>query len=420
MNWRVPRARSVRSVTLRVKLRDLTLMASSMIAIIGTTAIAASLPGMSDAYALTPNGRFLVNVALTLPALSIALFAPFMGLMIDRWGRKKIFVASLVLYGLSGTAGFYLRSLQEILVTRLVLGVAVAGITTCATALIADYADKARLGRSMGRQSLFMALGNVVFVSLGGVLADYSWRWPFMIYAIAFVVLPGVIFLVTEPRSAPGDETMSPSVRDEVLPAVRTALVYFLCFINMVVYFMVPVYLPFYVKSFPGNDSTRVGALLALVGLTWGITSTQYHRLKKNRTFGQVAIGAFTFMGVAHLLLAWASGYAMVILALILIGIGLGVVLPNLNAWLFSFAPAGMNGRAIGGLIFFGFIGQFVSPIITRPLSTAAGIATSYFIAGSVLLIIALSGYIVFTLSVRQDKSTSPLERSPVGGELGG
>jgi MFS family permease len=93
-------------VTLRVKLRDLTLMASSMIAIIGTTAIAASLPGMSDAYALTPNGRFLVNVALTLPALSIALFAPLMGLVIDRWGRKKIFIASLVLYGLSGTAGF--------------------------------------------------------------------------------------------------------------------------------------------------------------------------------------------------------------------------------------------------------------------------------------------------------------------------
>jgi MFS family permease len=313
-----------------------------------------------------------------------------------------------------------LQSLQEILVTRFVLGISVAGITTCAIAIIADYADDSTLGRFMGRQSLFMALGNVVFVSLGGVLADYSWRWPFLIYVIALVVLPGAIFLITEPRSAADGKTISSGVRDEALPAVRTALVYFLCFINMVVYFMVPVYLPFYVKSFPGHDSARTGALLALVGLTWGITSTQYHRLKKNLTFGQIVIGAFALMGVAHLLLAWASGYAMVILALILIGIGLGVVLPNLNTWLLSFTSAAMNGRVIGGLIFFGFIGQFVSPIITRPLSTAAGIATSYFIAGSVLLFIALSGYIAFTLSVRQAKSASPLEHSPVGGELGG
>jgi MFS family permease len=392
-------------VTLRVRLRDLTLMSSSMIAIIGTTAIAASLPKMSDAYASTPNGRFLVNIALTLPALAIALFAPLMGLVIDRWGRKKLFAAFLVLYGLSGTAGFYAPSLEEILVTRFLLGVSVAGITTCATVLIADYSDKATLGKFMGQQSLFMALGNVIFVSLGGVLANHSWRWPFMIYAIAFVVLPGVIFLIIEPRLAADMQAMVASGQYETLPAAQTVLIYFLCFINMIVYFMVPVYLPFYVNSFPGNDSARSGALLALVGLTWGITSTQYHRLRRKVTFGQIVIAAFTLMGVAHLLLASASSYVIVIFALVLIGIGLGVVLPNLNAWLLSFAPATVSGRLVGGLVFFGFIGQFVSPIITRPLSTEFGISTSYFIAGTVLLFIALSMHVLFSLNPKQLRS---------------
>src|SRR5690242_5555270 len=165
------------------KSRELTLMASSMIAIIGTTAIAASLPHMSEAYAAVPNSRFLVNVALTLPALSVALCSPFIGLAIDRWGRKRMFILSMILYGVSGTAGSVLPSLSAILLSRLILGISVAGITTCSTALLADHADERKLGGLMGRQSLFMSLGNVVFVSLGGVLADHHWRLPFLIYA---------------------------------------------------------------------------------------------------------------------------------------------------------------------------------------------------------------------------------------------
>lgn len=75
--------------------------------------------------------------------------------------------------GLCRSAAFVrdLASLSWILITRFVLGISVA-------ALIGDYAQESKLAASMGRQSLLMAFGNVLFVSLSGVLADL---YPFCV-----------------------------------------------------------------------------------------------------------------------------------------------------------------------------------------------------------------------------------------------
>jgi MFS family permease len=392
-------------------------MASSMITIIATTVIAASLPYMAEAYASASDSRFLVNIALTLPALSVALFGPVAGMVIDRWGRKRLFVAAMILYGVSGTAGSYLPSLSAILISRFILGISVAAITTCATALIADYASERKLGSLMGRQSLFKALGNVVFVSLGGVLAGHHWRLPFLLYAVSLLILPGVVFSISEPPSthrspSPTGSPTPPPTSADTIPIARTFFVYSLGFINMVVYFMVPVYLPFHLRSFPNNSSAKLGGLLSLVGLSWGISSSLYHRVRRSLSFEQIMIVALGCMGVSDLLLGLASGYSLVIPALVIAGIGLGAIVPNLNAWLLSFTPPARKGRALGGLAFFVFLGQFASPIFTRPLSNSLGFARSYLAGGALLLVVSV-GCAIFALrraSIRLSRADQMLE----------
>lgn len=387
-------------------LRDLTLMSASMITIIGTTAIAASLPQMSDAFASTPNAEFLVRIALTLPALAAALSALWLGRSIDRWGRKPLFVTAMIVYGVAGSAGFFLTSLPAILVTRFILGVAVAAITACATALIADYTERDNLGRSMGRQSLFMALGNVVFVFLSGILAQQHWRWPFLLYTVAFLILPGVIWQIQEPRRV---RTVGKILADagETLPARRTALVCMIGFFNMVVYFMVPAYLPFFLRSFQLSSSVKVGTLLALVGVSWALASSQYPRLRRFLSFEGVVALAFATMGMAYLLLGMSVSYPQAIFALVLIGMGLGIIVPNLNAWLLSFIPAAHKGRALGTLIFCVFMGQFLSPVITQPLTSQLGLGLSYRLAGSALLLLALVATFVLIIAQRRRPGAS-------------
>ena len=55
----------------------------------------------------------------------------------------------------------------------------------------------------VGIQIAFMSLGGILFTGLGGVLADYSWRYPFLIYLFALVVLPFSILFLREPARAP-------------------------------------------------------------------------------------------------------------------------------------------------------------------------------------------------------------------------
>lgn len=375
------------STSFRIALRDLTLMLASMITIIGTTAIAPSLPQMANYFGDTLNGDFLVRISMTIPALSAGIFGPLTGFVIDRWGRKRVLVAALLLYGISGISGFFLTSLSLILISRFILGISVAALTTSATALIGDYAHESKLATSMGRQSLFMAFGNVLFVSMSGVLANFNWRLPFLIYTISLLILPAAIWLITETRTSRSQAGVISQVETKVvMPKVQTTFVCIIAFINMVVYFMVPVYLPFYVQSFSDGNSMKAGGLLAVVGLSWGLVSSQYHRIRKRVSFERITMLALSLVVAAYVLLSFATSYYVLIVALVMIGLGLGTVLPNLNAWLLSVVPTTLKGRAIGTMALFSFMGQFFSPMITEPLTKSVGISRSYLLMGMLLV----------------------------------
>ncbi|MHB1474457.1 MAG: MFS transporter [Dermatophilaceae bacterium] len=378
----------------RNRLRDLTLMSASSITIIGTTAIAAGLPRMRDAFAAVPHSQLLIGLALTLPALSAGVCAPVMGIIVDRFGRKRLFIVALLLYGTAGCAGFFLDSLYAILLSRFILGIAVSGVATCATALISDFARRGALGASMGRQSLFMALGNVIFVFTGGLLAGFGWRWPFLLYAVGFVLVPGVVLLLDEPAPEPLRPLAGPTAAATAGEPDRGEVglrswVYALLFLNMLIYFMVPVHLPFYLKQISHSHSAQSGAMLSLVGVAWAVSSTQYKRLERFLGYEQILIITFTLLATANVLLGVASGYALVIPALILMGTGLGLSITALNTWLLALSPPQAKGRIIGTMVFFTFIGQFLSPIVTQPVISGFGFAGSYVAAGCVLACIA-------------------------------
>ena len=407
-------------MNLTERLRELTLMSASSITIIGTTAIAAGLPKMGRQFAHVPHEQYLVSLSLTLPALSAGLCAPVMGLIVDRFGRKRLFLIALAAYGAAGCSGFFLANLYAIMVSRFVLGIAVSGVATCATVLIADYARRGALGALMGRQSLFMALGNVLFVFAGGLLAEAGWRWPFLLYAVGLLLIPGVVFLIDDRGMAadaagavPRPPVSAPAASAGPVPAAARPAglasmgwVYFLLFINMVIYFMVPVHLPFYLAQLSGSGSAQAGALLSSVGLCWAVSSMFYKRLQRRLGFEQILVLTFGMSALANVMLGAADGYALVIPALALMGVALGLSITNLNTWLFALAPAGAKGRVIGTRVFFTFIGQFFSPVLTQPLTSKFGFGWSYIAAGCVLAAI-VAGSIAHLLTTARRARTA-------------
>jgi MFS family permease len=84
------------------------------------------------------------------------------------------------------------------------------------------------------------------------------------------------------------------------------------------------------------------------------------------------------------------SSYGIVILGLLIAGMGLGLLLPNMNVWLNVITPPPQRGRILGGLTTCMFLGQFLSPFAVQPIAQQWGLQTAYLFAAGLLFTIGL------------------------------
>lgn len=146
------------------------LLFGSCLPVLGAVLIAPVLPRMHAHFAETPGVAVLVPVALTLPALVIALLAPLAGVLADRVGRRALLLASMLLYSLCGLLPLWLDSLVLIVASRAGIGLAEAGIMTCCTTLMGDYFDGQRRARLFALQMVVTSLAAALFMGVGGAL----------------------------------------------------------------------------------------------------------------------------------------------------------------------------------------------------------------------------------------------------------
>ena len=139
------------------------------------------------------SGYLLVLAAAMLPA----------GLLGDRFGRKRVMLASLALFGLGSGACAAASSAGEFIAARLLLGLAGAGVIVMAiSALTVLFSKEERpkaVGVWAGANFLALPIGPI----LGGwLLSNYWWGWVFLLNVpVAAVGLLAVLVLVPESRS---------------------------------------------------------------------------------------------------------------------------------------------------------------------------------------------------------------------------
>jgi len=375
-----------RSNTLPVKL---TLFLVSTLTVMAGATIAPSLPAMRAYFAEVPGADYLVRLALTLPALFIAIGAPFVGIAIDRVGRKPLLLASLLLYGLAGSSGFVLSTLGLILVGRAFLGISVAGIMTTATTLIADYYSGPARAQFLGLQAGFMGLGGVIFLSLGGFLADSNWRSPFLIYLAALILVPFAASLLPEPNrtlAAPSPSDLTEPTNP--FPVSLVVLTYTIALITQVVFYLIPTQLPFYLQQLVGASPSQSGLAIALATLFSATSSILYRQVKARLSFLAIYGIAFVNLALGYGLISWASSYAIILLGLAIAGLGLGLLMPNMNLCLTSITPDAFRGRVLSGITTSFFLGQFLSPLLSQPISAIVGLGATYGLAAGLMLVL--------------------------------
>jgi MFS family permease len=385
----------------------LTLLLASSLTVMSGATVAPSLPAMKQQFESAiadPDLRTtLVKLVITLPALFIVIGSPIAGIIVDRFGRKPLLLITAILYGFAGSSGLFLESLPAILVGRAVLGFAVAGVMVSATTLIADYYSGPARAAFMGLQAGFMGLGGVVFLTLGGALAQQNWHYPFGIYLFAWPIALLVFAFISEPDRSNANQQNVGSANDlasQSTPVGVMVIVYGFTTLSQIAFYLIPVQLPFYLDGLVKANPSQSGMAIALCTLFSAIASVTYGKLKQRMEFVTFLPVIFGLMGIGYLLIGQSSNWLQVLTGLAISGMGLGILMPNMSVWLSFAVPDALRGRALGGLSTSMFLGQFLSPIVTQPLTKSVGLGGTYALVGGGLVIVAL-GFAVFKSQVR-------------------
>lgn len=342
------------------------LFASTMTVMSGAI-IAPALPGISRHFSEHP--QVLIQLILTLPALMITLFSPLMGYLADRFGRKPLLLLMLSIYGLAGGAGFLINSVELLLASRALMGIAVAGILSISTTLVGDYLEGSERVRFLGLQSSCMALGGVVFINLGGVLSDWSWRGPFLLYLTGVFLLPYAWAMLREPHAQSGGHAGHDTAPVKV-DYMRTGIAYVAGMLSMMMFYMFPAQLPFLLSEQGEVSGLAIGIALSTAAMTASIVSFCYGYYKPFLSVITIYVAGFILAAAGFLVVGFTESYAMAIAGAAISGFGLGAFMPNTTAWLMRITPQHVRGRVFGGFTATFFFGQFISPIAVAPAIT--------------------------------------------------
>jgi MFS family permease len=378
-----------RNINLKV-----TLLFVSSLTIMSIITISPALPQMAAEFSNVEHADLLVKLVLTIPALMIAIFSPITGRLIDRHGRLKLLWCALLLYSISGVSGYFLNNIYAILLSRAVLGISVGMSMTIVITLIADYFEGTERQKFVGLQIAFMSLGGILFIGLGGILADIGWRYPFLLYLFALAVLPSSILFLREPVVV----KRTGQLNDQL----KSPPIIWLLFINTmlmwIIFFLIPAQIPFHLKAIGIEKNFLTGAAIAMSTAFSAVSSICYSKIKGRLSFLSVFCIGYLFMAAGYICISVSETYLVVVLAMMLSGLGIGMMIPNTNMWVMKIAPPEIRGKEIGKLTTFWFLGQFLSPIIIFPLLSVLSLPTTFMLAAGFLLLQSAS-FLIFHLS---------------------
>jgi len=377
------------------------LLACASLTVMSGATIAPGLPGLVEHFKDYPEADFLSRLILTAPGLAIACSAALAGWVADKLGRRVLLQVGICVYILAGSAGIWVDDLIVLLVSRFILGISVGMIMVSSMALLTDHFQGPERDRAMGQQSSAMATGAIVFITIGSVLADISWRAPFAVYLLPVLLIPLVYFIISKPPPAEKPEYNV----EGAFPVAHASLLYALGFISMVMFYFIPSQLPFLAQELGANSLKIAGFAVVFSQVFSALASANYQRLRRYLDNQQVLLLSYLLMSSGFVLLSQAQSLLVVYVSMPLIGIGLGFNFPNLTIWLMSRIPSDMRGRASGGMTSAVFIGQFISPLSSQPLVNAYSLSTAYMVAAIVMFVVV----IVPTLSLVVYRKYKPL-----------
>ena len=381
---------------------------------LGNSMLIPVLPVMERELEISP---FQSSMIITIYSIVAILLIPLAGFLSDHIGRKKVIIPSLIITAIGGLISAWAGWKMDnpywiILIGRALQGVGAAGAFPIVMPLVGDmFKTDEEVSSSLGLIETSNTLGKVLSPILGAFLAGFFWFIPFFsipIFCLVSILL--MFFLVKTPNK---EEEPIPfkifwdDIKDTFKQNWKWLYAVFMIgIILMFVLFAVLFYLSDTLEKVYDVTDVKKGLLLAIP--LGGLCLASYitgKLIKENKVLMKwVTFGGIVLLAVSIAALTFSNAMWFLIILFLISGIGIGVGLPCLDAFITSGIEKQERGTVSSIYSSMRFIGVAAGPPIMALMMRYTENAIFYLLSGlSIMAAIAT----FFAIKPEKEKSKS-------------
>lgn len=313
---------------------------------LGNSMLIPVLPVMEGKLGISP---FQSSMIITIYSIVAIVLIPLAGFLSDHIGRKKVIIPSLMIAAIGGLisawAGWKMNNpYWVILIGRALQGVGAAGAFPIVLPLVGDmFKTDEEVSSSLGLIETSNTLGKVLSPILGAFLAGFIWFIPFFsipIFCLISILL--MLFLVKTPN-----KRQEPIPFKKFMASMKETFhnnwkwlysVFIIGIILMFVLFAVLFYLSDILEKVHNIKNVKKGFLLAIP--LGGLCIASYitgKLIRENKVLMKwITFGGIILLTASIAVLSFSKDMWFMIWLFLISGIGIGVALPCLDAFITS------------------------------------------------------------------------------------
>lgn len=372
------------------------LVGAAFVIAIGFGIVSPVLPAYARSFDV---GVAAASVIVSAFAFFRLVFAPVGGELVSRLGERPIYLAGLLIVAVSSFATAFAQSYVQLLVFRGLGGIGSTMFTISAMALLVRLAPPSARGRVSSTYGSAFLIGGMIGPVLGGLLAGWGLRAPFIVYAVALLIAAAVVAIgLGGARLAPAPDraerdvvTLAEAWRSPVYRAVLASGV-----ANGWTNFGVRMAVLPLLAIAVLDEPWVAGAALAIGAVGTAATLQVSGRMADRIGRRPLVIGGLLVMGTAMGLLGVAqhsgvsvgAGLAVLFGLSLLSGVGAGLVNPAQQAAVADVVGHERNGgRVLSTFQMAQDGGAIVGPILIGVVADGFGFGTAFLVTGLVCLV---------------------------------
>ncbi len=367
------------------------LVSAAFVIALGFGLVAPVLPQFAKSFDV---GTTAASVIISAFALFRLVFAPAGGRLVDLVGERWVYLTGLLIVAVSTGACAFAADYWQLLVFRGLGGIGSTMFTVSAMGLLVRLADPASRGRVTGLYSSAFLVGNILGPVLGGLLAGFGLRVPFLVYAAALIVAMLVVGILLKDVHTDGPEGADAKPRMELREALahrtyRAALAS--KFANGWSSMGVRVALvPLFAVAI-GAGEGMAGVALAVFAVGNAVAIIPAGRIADTRGRRPMVLAGLVVTGLGTAALGLSTGSALLVVTSFIAGAGAGLLNAPQQAAVADLIGAERSGGSVlAGFQMLSDVGAILGPIAAGALAEHVSFPVAFGVTGAICLLAAL------------------------------